>query len=62
MMKEVLISKLWQIREKIEQDSSIDISKDDEFIIKIGDILQALRWKYETKTKEILRKIPSMTW
>lgn len=60
MIKEVLIYKLRNLRELINSGEN-DISKHEDFTVKIPDILTALKNKYESKTKEILRKIPSMT-
>lgn len=61
MIKEILIYKTWVLRGKIEEGEE-DISSLEDFSIRMTDILTALANKYDSKTKEILRKIPSMTW
>lgn len=53
--------KLKMIRAKLESDETLDLVKSNEISIKIHETVIALKGKYESKTMEILRKIPNMT-
>lgn len=46
----------------IESDKTPDIISSNEICLKIGETIMALKGKYESKTMEILWKIPDYTW